>query len=477
MIPSLRAKKDGSPEDAATTDDSSAPLSWIFGLVVPLWLVYISNQWSRSSLYYLVDFSNDAEPLRAMNVDIGFSEAQYGVLASLAFTSLFAVASLAAGIISDRFNRKTLTIGAAVVWSMATLGTSLSHDYPEVVLWRVCMGLACAFVTPPAYTLIAQRVPKESVSLASSLYGTGVALGGAFASLSILLDTSVGWRNALVIIAFYGFAVAIVASLLLPNDPKEKTAVDDAALLSDAKADLSIATTTSDIFADVEEAISSSRVKWLFMASFLRFCSGLCIGVWSAPYFRMVFPDQQSEYAVAQALITAVGGSVSGLLGGYIADSISAKAQNSQGDAADVNGLKLWIPVVGSILAAPAWYLAVEHSESFEVAMTWLAAEYFVAECWFGPTISVLQKTVGPKIGGTSQGLFTLTGAVANVAPSILGFLYGQASGQESSTELAGLLVSGVCFGYVSSAFCFAMSALSEPPPAYSISAKDTKSQ
>jgi MFS family permease len=219
----LRAKKnDYSEHVEAANDESPASLSWIFGLVVPLWLVYISNQWSRSSLYYLVDFSIDAEPVRAMNVDIGFSEAQYGVLASLAFTSLFAVASLAAGIISDRFNRKTLTIGAAVVWGVATLGTSVSHDYPEVVVWRVCMGLACAFATPPAYTFIAQRVPRESVSLASSLYGTGVALGGAFASLSILLDTSVGWRNALVIIGLYGFAVAVVALVLLPNDPKDR---------------------------------------------------------------------------------------------------------------------------------------------------------------------------------------------------------------------------------------------------------------
>ena len=55
-------------------------------------------------------------------------------------------------------------------------------------------------------------------------------------------------------------------------------------------------------------------------------------------------------------------------------------------------------------------------------------------------------------------------GAVANVAPSILGYLYGQASsGQESSGELAGLLESGICFCYFACAFCFAMSALSKP--------------
>jgi len=442
-------------------DSFKSPLKWTFGLVVPLWLVYISNQWSRSSIYYLVDFSNDADPTRAMNLDIGFSEAQYGVLASLAFTTLFAVASLAAGVISDRLNRKTLTFSAAIVWSIATIGTSLSHTYPEVLGWRICMGLACAFVTPPAYTLISQLVPKDRVSLASSLYGTGVAMGGAFASLSILLDTKVGWREAMQVIGVYGFVAALIAAVVLPNDPKDS---NPSPIGSDNKQnndELDLAPPSS-ILSDVKEAVFTNRVKWLYLGSFLRFCSGLCIGIWSAPYFRMVFPDSQSDYAIAQALITAVGGSLSGLLGGYLADTIGG-AGDAETGAEDFVGRRMWIPVVGSLLAAPMWYFAIESNQSFEVAMTWLAAEYLVAECWFGPTISVLQKTVGPKIGGTAQGLFTLTGAFANIAPSILGFLYGQVSTQESSGELAGLLKAGICFCYVACAFCFAMSALSGP--------------
>ena len=461
---SLQASSKNNDKDKDSSTSSS--LSWIFTLILPLWLVYISNQWSRSSIYYLVDFSNDADPMRAMNVDIGFTEAQYGFLASLAFTSLFAVASLAAGAISDRFNRKTLSISAAAVWSLATLGTAMSSSYDQVLSCRIIMGLACAFVTPPAYTLIAERVPEERVSLASSLYGTGVALGGAFASLSILLDNALGWRQSLEVIGIYGFVAAGVAVLILPNDPKESDMENPLNALTKGNSDDDTLNKNNSILSDVQVATSTARIRWLFLASFLRFCSGLCIGVWSASYFRMVFPDSQGDYAVAQALITAVGGSTSGLLGGYIADSVSASAEE-QG-ASDVIGRKLWIPAVGSVLAAPTWYFAVQNIDSFEVAMAWLAASYLVAECWFGPTISVLQKTVGPKVGGTSQGLFTLTGALANVAPSLLGFLYGQqqqnAGSQETSSELAGLLVTGVCFCYLSCAFAFSMAAISEPP-------------
>lgn len=120
-------------KDGDSTDDLSSPTTvsstgpWLFGLCMPLWLVYVSNQWSRTSLYYLVDFNPNANPVTAMNVDIGFSESQYGFLASVAFTSLFAVASLGAGIVSDRYNRKVLTVGAAITWSLATLGTAMSR--------------------------------------------------------------------------------------------------------------------------------------------------------------------------------------------------------------------------------------------------------------------------------------------------------------------------------------------------------------
>ena len=452
----LSSKSDNDPSRNNNNNNNN----WLFSLCIPLWLVYVSNQWSRSSIYYLVDFSGNANPLQAMNVDLQFSQSQYGLLASIAFTSLFAVASLGAGIASDRYNRKTLTVASVTLWSFATLGTSISNNYEHVVLWRVAMGLACAFSTPTAFTLIQQSVPKDRTALASSFYGTGVAAGGALASLSILLDTTLGWRHALWVISAFGFASALLSGLLLPDDPKEEKVVsammEPTVEYNNMTTGTETSFTSSSITQEVAQVLSSSRIQWLFLATFFRFCSGLMIGVWSAPYFRMVFADQQAEYAVAQAAITAGGGILSGLLGGYMADQIAS--------GADV-GRKLWVPVVGSLLAAPAWYLSVHSEESFSTAISWLAVEYFVAECWFGPTVSVLQSTVGPKIGGTAQGMFTMTGAIGNLAPSVLGFFYAssQASGGESSTELAKLLSIGICGGYVASAVCFAIASQYTP--------------
>jgi hypothetical protein len=76
--------------------------------------------------------------------------------------------------------------------------------------------------------------------------------------------------------------------------------------------------------------------------------------------------------------------------------------------------------------------------------------------------------------GGTAQGLFTLMGAMATVAPTILGLLYSSDVSQLSepaawynvfspTNDLGGLLIGAVCFAYLSCAFCFGMAAMATP--------------
>ena len=437
--------KNGDIEPQDSTVDASS-WKWL-ALVLPLHLVYVSNQWSRSSIYYLVNFSDGASPFTSMNVDIGFSQSEYGLLASLGFTSLFAIASLFAGAAADRLDRKLITVTSALGWGGATLGTALfSSSFTDVLFFRVWMGIFCAFSTPAAYTLINERVPEDRRSFATSLYGTGVALGGAFASLSILLDTQFGWRQTTMLVALVAFTSAGLAFAILPDDNKEDNTVVPRA--GESKVE------ERNFFHDISDVLSTDRAKWLFFGSFLRFSAGLSIGVWSAPYYKQAFPENAEDYAVAQALITALAGSASGLIGGAIADWLSANTQ----EGGDIVGKKLWVPVVGSVLAAPTFYLAV-HAESFQTAMVWLSIEYLVAECWFGPTISFMLGTVGKKVGGTGQGLFTLTGAVANLVPAALGWYYSAGTAGDASSDLSSVLSSIVCLAYMSSAICFAISA------------------
>lgn len=63
-----------------------------------------------------------------------------------------------------------------------------------------------------------------------------------------------------------------------------------------------------------------------------------------------------------------------------------------------------------------------------------------------------------------NQGMFALTGAIGNLAPSLLGLIYSRqiigdsisASGSELLSTLLGV---GVCSGYLVSALCFGLCA------------------
>ena len=109
----LQVSEESSENKTSSSHDNNT--AWLLTLCLPLWLVYVSNQWSRASIYYLVDFSDQADSFKAMNIDIGFSQAQYGLLASIAFTALYAIASLGAGVVrANRASAERLRDGA--VW-------------------------------------------------------------------------------------------------------------------------------------------------------------------------------------------------------------------------------------------------------------------------------------------------------------------------------------------------------------------------
>jgi hypothetical protein len=70
----------------------------------------------------------------------------------------------------------------------------------------------------------------------------------------------------------------------------------------------------------------------------------------------------------------------SNVLGGYLSDKLSPI------DAR----YRAWVPMIGCLLSIPAWAYVVS-TDSFSTAMVCLGVKYLVGECWFGPTVTILQ--------------------------------------------------------------------------------------
>mmetsp|Transcript_38710 Transcript_38710/g.51003 ORF Transcript_38710/g.51003 Transcript_38710/m.51003 type:complete len:551 (-) Transcript_38710:259-1911(-) len=413
---------------AARDDENSAPvegldmeirggqatstLGWYPYLALgSLLLIYIHNQWSRSLIYYIVNFSVESTPEAAkeyINVALNFDQASYSVLASFGFTLLYSFMSVFAGRAADVLNKKLLAIGAALTWSLSTLASGFAQSFQQVFGLRVLTGLAQAFTNPAAYSMIAQTFPQDKRAFANSLYATGAYYGGGLASLTILLSSNFGWRMTSMGVGVLGIGLAILGFLILRGDEAAKSEPSPSTVENKDK--------PGEIQPSFQEAVgtvlSSPIVRALFCAAAIRFCAGYGIGTWAAPYLQGAFPDYKSQYSLLNSIVVGTGGVISATLGGIISDKFVSQDLRT----------RAWVCASGCLLAIPCW-AAVCLSPNFYVAMFALFLEYIVAECWFGPSTAILQDALPANVRGVGQGLFGLLISVGNIAPVVMGTL------------------------------------------------------
>ena len=183
-----------------------------------LFLTFASNQW-QTAIYYLCDFSADADSFKHMNAALSFDKEMYATLASIAFTLVFAIVSLFAGSASDKYNRSKVAALSCIAWSVCTAFQSKAGSYGDLVPLRALTGFSQAFFNPAAYTLLSDLFPKSMIGTVNGIFSGGVYLGGALASLSILLDNAYGWRSTLNTIGLIGVGAAMLC-LTIIKDPR-----------------------------------------------------------------------------------------------------------------------------------------------------------------------------------------------------------------------------------------------------------------
>ena len=366
-------------------------------------LLYVCNQWARMLPSYLVNFDAPAAaaPARSgrelMNVALGFDAQQYGLLVSYGFSVLYVLFSFPAGIACDVYPRKVLLLGAAAGWSLATAMSAAARSFTHLLAARVLLGIAQAFSGPAAHTLISASFPKRLRATAHSVYTSGIYIGGALASLSVILSRVLGWRATALVVAVAALPPSLLLACTMRGSQGDRARSAGA---PHGTADVSSAGNPgaggAALGVRVRGVLSIASVRWLLAGTAARLFAGFAIGAWTAPYYRSTFPTRAASYSLVNALIVAGGGTVAVIGGGVAADVVSRAGTRPERAAL--------IPAIGSLLAIPFWVVAVR-SDHFGVAMGALLAAYLCAESWFGATIAMLQGAVPPAICGTAQGL------------------------------------------------------------------------
>jgi len=148
-----------------------------------------------------------AVPIKA---DLGLSDTQLGLMGGLAFALFYTGLGIPVAILADRFSRTWIMTGALVIWSAMTAACGLAHNFWQLFLARLGVGVGEAGGVAPAYSLISDMFPPGQRARALSIYSFGIPIGSALGIVfGGVIASMIDWRFAF-------FAVGIAGVILAP---------------------------------------------------------------------------------------------------------------------------------------------------------------------------------------------------------------------------------------------------------------------
>lgn len=121
------------------------------------------------------------------------------------------------GWLADRFGRKSVLIGAVILFGLFSLLTAHSATYEQLLAARLITGLGMGAALPILIALSSEVASVELRNMAVSLTYCGVPLGGAIAALIGMFSVSGDWRMVFYVGGVAPLLIAVLLMLWLPE--------------------------------------------------------------------------------------------------------------------------------------------------------------------------------------------------------------------------------------------------------------------
>jgi len=137
------------------------------------------------------------------------SDAEFGFLTT-AFFICYMVSAPIVGWFADRYPRKLIMVGGAVVWSIATLLTAVTFNFDELLLRHTIVGIGEATFVTIAPSFLADMFPEHQRGRIFGIFYLNIGLGTAAGyMLGGYLGHWFGWRMPFYIGAVPGLLLAL----------------------------------------------------------------------------------------------------------------------------------------------------------------------------------------------------------------------------------------------------------------------------
>jgi MFS transporter, Spinster family, sphingosine-1-phosphate transporter len=349
-------------------------------------------------------------------------DAQIGFLTTAFFFCYMVAAPLIAPL-ADRYPRKWIMAAGAVVWSIATLLSAVTHNYDELLLRHLIVGIGEATFVVIAPAFLADLYPETIRGRVVGLFYLSLPVGAAFGYVvGGILGHRFGWRMPFMVGAIPGLLLAL--GLVVVREPARGA--------NDRLADSAERGTILGLF--------RNKAYWtvsLGMAMMTFAVGGM--QVWMPTFLTRVRGVPLDRANLMFGGMTVVSGTAATLFGGWLGDRLLRRTHAAYQLVSAV-GMLLSIPaVVGAIyLTGSAMYAAILVGEFLILLNT-------------APLNAALVNSVSAPIRATAVAvnLFTIHLLGDAFSPTLIGYISDRSNLQMGMVAMiAAVALSGVILVY-----------------------------
>jgi predicted MFS family arabinose efflux permease len=351
--------------------------------------------WGQHALLYVVFFLLGAELylvsplLPEIAPSLGITIASAAAIVT-AYAVVYALASPALGIFSDRWPRKRSAIAGAIVFLCGNIGCASAPGLDALIVARGVTGLGAALTGPTIWACLAERTATHqrgrAISLGASAFSlgqlVGVPLGAALAAVG-------SWRAPFVAVGLLMLAATVTMAVRLESTPVSATPRRLTALT---------------------RPWSSPAIRLGLLASFFQNAARLGPYTYIGAIFATRFGMDVSTLGLV-GLLVGTGSMVGSLTSGVILDRLAQR---------NIPGA--WVSVFAALLFIPSTVVASTTSHMW-VALTLLGLWFISAGTFFSSQQTFLLSADPSQRAGVVAWNNSMLNAGTAVGTAALGFV------------------------------------------------------